>query len=160
MAQEQFLISRGVQSLQGRLHSLPDRLQRQIMRGGLRIGGRIILTGSRAEAPIKTSTLFRSGRLRIRSRLRGSVWEASIRFGGPKAFYANIIEGGAKPHRIVAAPGSALKIGPVARAEVMHPGIAARHFMAKARERVGPEAERAFTTFVEGRIARFWETGT
>ena len=150
----------GLDVVRSRLRALPLRLRTNIMRGGLRAAARVVQIASRQEAPRgKTGNLRRSISVSTRSKLGGAVVEAKVKAGGRRAWYANIVESGAKPHRIEARRGKALQIGPAFVASVQHPGFAGRGFMAKARERSAVPANLAFQRYVDQRIATFWNTG-
>lgn len=159
----------GLAEMEKRLELLPDRVARKLIGNAARSAANIIKKQTEANAPVKSGKLKGSFKIRgkaYKPRKGGSGYVAKIgvnRSGVPKeeiAYHANIIEGGAKPHIILArrerATGrfkrtririgtivgrakrkKALKLPRGFRFEVHHPGIEPRHFMLRATEQKG-----------------------
>lgn len=143
----------GLAELQYWLSTLPEKLRANVMRGGLRAGGKVFVGHIRATSAF----VDRSGHLRDSARvtttLRGGA-RASVLVGPTRtkrlAFYAPMIEGGTKPHEIKAKPGGLLAIGV---SKVQHPGIAPHPFMVPAFDAGHRGAVRAVADYVRKRLA-------
>lgn len=145
---------KGMAALQLVLDQLPVKIERNVMRGGLRAGAKVMLNLARGT----TAFVDRSGdlrdSLRITTSARGGQVQASVIVGPSKSnrrpWYGHIIEGGARPHEIKAKPGGLLAIG-VSR--VHHPGIAPHPFMVPAFDAGHAGAVRATADYVRNRLA-------
>ena len=165
----------GLGDIQRRIAAMPGVVQRRILRGALRAGGSVLRKYLRREAPVsKERRLDYTGRAPHRSgALRRSVrvgvpfvraGRVSVRIsaGGREAFYAHIVEGGAKAHRIARrAGGRALSIGGrfVAGA-VNHPGFRGRFFARLAAAKGEQPAVQAFRAYVDDKVSQYWRTGS
>lgn len=91
----------------------------------------------RPNIPVLTGTARDSFKSRVTGKgidLQGQVgW-----WGKSKAWYINIVEYGAKPHKIVAKDGGFLGFGSTVVRSVNHPGFSKRGFMAAGFSAVQP----------------------
>ena len=151
----------GFDILKQRLSALPERLRRNIMRGGMRAAVAIIRKAARANAPVgRTGNLRRSIRVSTRAFRDGWV-EGTVKAGGKLAYYANIVEVGAKAHPIrVTRAANALNLGGRALVKsVQHPGFQGRRYMERAAKQSEVPASNAFAAYVNNRVGIFLATG-
>jgi hypothetical protein len=171
----------GFDELRARLDYFPDRMRNNFLRGGARAAGAVL--ARRLKARLSADGLrTAAGSVRTSVRLQGGPTATSVRgvvqYGGRyqsatgrgearrkvsrDAWYAHILEWGAKPHEIRARPGHTLALGPPLRdfrRKVKHPGIVARLYATRTAAQDMPAANRAFENYVEARVARFWSSG-
>lgn len=140
----------GLREIDEALSTLPEKMQRNVMRAALRAGAKEIAQQAKQDAPKKTGKLADS--VRVSSRIRYGMPEATVKAGGKlkgkNIWYAVIVEKGAVPHEIAVRKGtmSLFINGKPAGKSVQHPGFSARPFMrpamnAKAKDAVGQTAE-------------------
>ena len=151
----------GFDVLKQRLSALPERLRRNIMRGGMRAAVAVIRGVARNLVPVgRTGRLRRSIRVSTRAFRDGRI-EGKVTAGGKLAYYANIVEGGAKPHEIrVSGAAKALNLGNrVLVKKVQHPGFQGRRFMERTANQSEAAASNAFANYVNYRVDLFLATG-
>lgn len=151
----------GFDVLKERLSALPDKLRRNIMRGGMRAAVAVIRGVARNLVPVgRTGNLRRSIRVSTRAFRNGRI-EGTVKAGGKLAYYANIVEGGARPHQIsVTRAAKALNLGGRALVKkVQHPGFQGRRFMQSAANQSETAASNAFAQYVNNRVDLFLTTG-
>jgi HK97 gp10 family phage protein len=158
------------------LDELPRNLERNVIRGGLRAGAKVIQQQAKANVPVKTGQLKRA--IGIGTRTKGSMLASYVKLRGPGSYLGLFIEYGVAPHLIsvtdtdrpvrdtrhgprkvsigtinkMVKRGS-LKIGehfvgPV----VMHPGHAAKPFLRPALEQKAEEAVNAMGAYIARRL--------
>lgn len=150
---------KGFDEIKRTLALLPERLQKNYLRGGVRAALAVLAKEARREAPVASGQLRRSIRTSTRAFYSGRV-TGKVNVAGPRARHAHLVEFGTKPHRIIARTAKALAIGPgVLVKEVQHPGAKARPYMGSAVARKSGAAHDAFETYVHTRLMRFWATG-
>lgn len=142
----------GVDEVRTRLALFPQRLRRNILRGAIRAAAVVMRKGVQARVPVRTVALRRSVTVSTRAYADGRV-EGKVTVGGRKAFYANIVEVGAKQHVIRAATAGALNLGNGRIVEeVRHPGFRGRGFVAATQAAEAAPASRAFFEYAQVRI--------
>lgn len=136
---------RGVDEAMRNLKDLDEKIRRRIVTAAVRAGSRVIIKEARARAPRRTGKLAKNIRATVnRDRITGTI-KARIRpkptkaqkAAGKGAWYAHMVIGGTKPHRIPRddeTRGSKyIKIGPNQyRYSADHPGIQGNNFMEQA----------------------------
>jgi HK97 gp10 family phage protein len=147
MSTQQQLIGGG-RELDQLLQTLPAKIHKNILRAALRAGAAVVREEARNQVPVASGALRRSIRITTRAK-RGETY-ASVKAGGPIAYYAHMVEFGTRPHRIEAPANSALNVEGSARREVDHPGSRARPFMR-------PAADAAFTPAIQAVQAKLRE---
>lgn len=116
---------KGTDQLMKFLDQLPDKVQNNVARNGMRAGAVVLRDILRQKLPVRKGFLKKSVRITTKAKQRGVV-RAAVTVGGGKAWYAGIYEFGAKPHRI-AAEGKALVIEDgVLRKSAQSPGFAGK----------------------------------
>lgn len=88
----------GGRELQELLETLPGKMQKNINRAGLRAGAAVLLPAVKQNIPVYHGDLRDSAR--ITTRAKGSGVSASVKVGNKKAWYANLVEHGTRPHYI------------------------------------------------------------
>jgi hypothetical protein len=165
----------GFEALRSRLADFPDRTRRNALRGGARAAAAFL--ARRLKARLQGDGLATAaGSVRSKARLYGDDRVVgTVQYGGQytrgrgdkrttkDAWYAHILEWGAKPHviRPQARRGkkAALQIGGRFVKKVRHPGIRARLYATTTARQDLPEAMRVYERYVETRVDRYWRTG-
>jgi len=155
MAEFQIRIQ-GFDALKRRLGLVEQRLRRNILRGAMRAATAVIRKAARALVPLgRTGNLRRSIRVSTRAFADGRV-VGTVKAGGKLAWYANIVEAGARPHVITSRDRTgkgALQVGGRVVRSVQHPGFRGRRYMARAAEQSEAAASSAFERYVQQRVA-------
>jgi len=140
----------GLADLQKFLDQLPAKLERNVVRGALRAGAKLILAQAIAKVPVKSSELRNS--LKIGTRARGGTVTAAVR---TKVFYAKFVEFGTKGHFITAKKGGWLSFGGIFAKSVWHPGIpkGPHAFMRPALDGQAQNAVIAAAEYMKRRLA-------
>lgn len=151
------IVITGGKELAAFLNSLPQKLERNVMRTALNAGGRIIANEAKANVPAKTGKLKSS--IRVSSDGRKGRVESIVKAGGKgkKSFYAGFVEFGTAAHIIKAKNGGMLKFiagdgKKVEIKEVMHTGAIAKPFMRPALDTKASEAIRAIGNKIKERL--------
>lgn len=133
---------KGTDQLVKFLDQLPDKVQNNVSRNGMRAAAVVLRNILRMRLPTRTGRLKKSARISTRSS-RG-VASARVILGGGEAWYAGIVEWGAKGHA-VEADGKALIIEDgVLRKSAQTPGFAGKgYFRSSADEAIAPSTEAA-----------------
>lgn len=150
---------RGAAELQKVLGQLPVKLERKILRGGLRAGAKVIEAEAKRRVPVVTGQLRDSIRVSTGSKRGGKVY-AHVKAGGRKkgqAFYAHFVEFGTARHVIL--PGGGTKAGKalaiagrMVGAKVDHPGARARPFMRPALDTQSQKAVDQMAEYLAQRL--------
>jgi len=132
----------GFDDLNFYLNNFADKVEKRILKTSLSAGAIVIKKQAKKNAPRRTGTLRKAIK---HKRLKGN--RASVRIfvdRGKKSkndgWYAHIIEGGARAHKILPRKGKGISIGGRVLTETDHPGIKARPFMKPAFESKYKEA--------------------
>lgn len=128
MSENKFI---GFEDLEFYLKTFAPRIEKRILKTSLSAGAIVIKKEAKKNAPRKTGTLRKAIK---HKRLKSHVPTVRIFVDkGNKAkndgWYAHIIEGGAKAHKITPRRGKGLSIGDRVVKEIDHPGITAKPFM-------------------------------
>lgn len=148
---------KGGAELEAALRALPVKLEKNILRGALRAGGKVFEAEAKRRVPVRTGKLRESLRTSVRL-VRGKVL-ATVKAGGGKnsVFYAHLVEKGTAPHVILASGGStAVKVlaagARIFGAKVDHPGSAPRPFMRPAFDTQAESALEAVRAYIAARL--------
>ena len=134
----------GAKELAQALALLPANIEKNIMRGALRAGAKVISDEAKQLVPTKTNKLKNNIRLSTSAK-KGEV-SASVKAGGKKdVFYYKFVEFGTQPHlikvkekaylRFIAKDGTAVKTK-----QVHHTGAMEKPFMRPALDKKNAEA--------------------
>ena len=155
----------GLADLQRALDTLPEKLQNNVMRGALRAGQRVIKDRAQQIAPIgvpSTESIRLYGAhegslresLRINARISNDTIIATLKAGNKVAFYAHMVEGGAKAHWIRPQHGKSLFIAGLMRTAVFHPGARKNPFMKIALDSQAQAAVERVGEYIRGRLTK------
>lgn len=157
---------KGLKELDDVLATLPVKIQRNVMRGGMRAGANVIKNEAKDRAPVSPPSgegkrLYGHymGALRdsikVSTSSRRGVIRAFIRAGGKNkktgadVFYAHMVEFGTAAHKI----GGKLKIFGRVISGVDHPGAPARPFLRPAMDAKFGEAVVAMAQYIKLRLS-------
>lgn len=127
----------GLQELSTFLEQLPDKLEKNVIRGGLRKGMKLPQAEARAKleslGSVKTGLLAKGLSIRTKATKQGMVTVRLVSLG-PHGYIAKWLEYGTAPHEILAAKNAegkfakGLAFSGLVRDVVHHPGIAPNKF--------------------------------
>lgn len=151
---------KGLAELNRVLNQLPVKVERKLLRGGLRAAAKVIEAEAKRRVPVRTGLLRDSIRVSTGAKRGGKVY-AHIKAGGRKkgqAFYAHMVEFGTARHVILAGGGTkagkALAIaGRILGAKVDHPGARPRPFMRPALDTQAQKSVEEMAEYLRKRIA-------
>ncbi|MBK6720194.1 MAG: HK97 gp10 family phage protein [Sphingomonadales bacterium] len=158
------------------LDQLPKNLERNIIRGGLRAGAKVIQQQARANVPVESGQLRRA--IGIGTRTEGARLSSYVKLRGPGSYIGHFIEYGVSPHLIKVAeearPIRNTRRGPrrlsmgtinkmVARGSLViggnfvgpmvhHPGHAPKPFLRPALDQKAQEAVAAMGAYIAQRF--------
>jgi hypothetical protein len=142
----------GLKELNDFLQALPVKVERNILRGGLRSGMSVVKPV--AQQNIHSVSGETAKGLKIGTRARGGTVTATLRATGKHAFVAILLElTGAKPHQITAKVAKALGLNGGAYASVNHPGFRKRPFLRPALDQQAQAALVATGEYIKNRLA-------
>ena len=151
----------GLEGLQALLDELPAKIEKNIVRGGLRAAAKVVEAEAKQLCPVGEGDLPKgrtSGALRdsihvsMRSR-RGRV-QVTIKAGGDKARYAAMVEHGTARHWIKPKNRKSLFLAGLERRAVLHPGATKKPFMRPAIDTKASEAIETFSAYLKNRLAK------
>lgn len=144
----------GLSALQKALETLPDKLERNIVRSALRAGLREMQKEAEARVPVKSGDLKSS--LKIKTKMIKGAPVAALGAGGGKAYYARFVEfGTAGPYVIKSKNGKPLFVNNgVPVYQVTHPGGKAKPFMRPAFDAGNQAALSSFSDYVRKRLTK------
>ena len=149
---------KGLAELAHALETLPEKIERNILRSALRAGAKLIGSEAHRLVPQNTGRLADSIRIGTKKRSGGGLI-AYVRAGmnRPKdyshGYYAHMVEGGTAAHVIKAPPGAKLNVNGVFYSSVHHPGFTARPFMRPAIDSQHAAAIDAVAAYIRQRLA-------
>src|SRR3990172_10648780 len=111
---------KGLAELQKFLDQLPAKIERNVMRGALRAGMKVVERVAKANIH-SVSGLLAEG-LKVGTRSRGGTVTAYLKASGKHAFIAKWVEFGTRAHNIAAKKGGWLSFGSIFTKSVEHPG--------------------------------------
>lgn len=144
---------KGLAELQRALDELPAKIEKNIMRGALRAGAKVIRDEAIVLAPKLSERMANS--IRHGTKMSGSQVQAYVRAGKHRAndydhgYYARFVEFGTKAHIIRARRGKALAIGV---SKVDHPGSRPHPFIRPALDNKGQAAVEAMREYIRTRL--------
>lgn len=139
----------GLKELNAFLDQLAPKLARNVVRGSLRAGMKVVLPVAQRNIHSVSGELAKS--LKLGTRAKGGVITASVK---TRVFYAKFVEFGTKPHIIRAKGGGFLSFMGIFRKEIAHPGIAKnKAFMRPALDSQAQAAVIAAAEYMKKRLA-------
>lgn len=146
---------RGFTELEQALHMVPEKIERNIVRSGLRAGAKVIEDEVGRQVPVSSGDLRESRRTSVR--VKGGKVVAKVSVGGRgkgAPFYPHMVEFGTAAHVIKAHNGKALGIGGGAVESVHHPGAKKHPFMRTAMDIASAAAVQAYADQVKRRLTK------
>jgi HK97 gp10 family phage protein len=161
---------KGLADLNKVLKTLPEKLERNVLRAAIREGAAVIMREAKANVPIATPNLENQTQyggyagalrdsIRVSTRLRNGKVTASVIAGGKtkrgaNVYYARWVEYGTAAHTILPAKVKSLFFGGKAFESVEHPGASPRPFMRPAMDTRATAALQAFADGVKKRLTK------
>jgi HK97 gp10 family phage protein len=145
---------KGLSELLRDLQTLPDRVERNVLRGALRKGMTVFQKAVKAKIPIGKDRknwkgdLHRGGELARSVKMKAfndpGLPRVKLFIGSYEAFYANIVEWGAKPH----------KTHIRGKTPINHPGFKGRFYVQNAFRSSEVAALEQFHTYLATRLPK------
>jgi HK97 gp10 family phage protein len=118
---------KGLSELNDFLQQLAPKIERNVLRTGLRAGAKVVLPVAKGNIRSHSGELAAS--LKVGTRGRGGVVTGYVR---TKVYYARFVEYGTVPHSITAKDRKGLSIGGLFFQSVQHPGAKPHPFLRPA----------------------------
>lgn len=150
---------KGLADLGKALQTLPDKLQKNVLRGALRAGMKPVRVQARANV-VKQSGVLAKG-LKVSTDSRGKMVYSKLKTSGAHDFIARFIEFGTARHWISSKSGKMLRIAGVSaeggsfvtfKQRVEHTGSRAFPFMRPALDAQATNAVTAAGEYIRGRL--------
>lgn len=145
---------KGLAELHKALQELPAKIERNVLRGGLRAGAKVIETAARERVPVKQGLLRDSIGVSMRVSSKTGTVRATIKAGSKKAWYAHLVEFGTARHWIKPKNRKSLFLAGLAKEVVDHPGARQRPFMRPAFDGSARAAIVAMADYIRARLPR------
>lgn len=147
----------GAKELSEALALLPANIERNIMRGALRAGAKVIFDDAKQNAPVDGGDLKESLRIST-NRKKGEV-SASVKAGNKKAWYYHFVEFSTQPHIIRAKNAKYLRFmakdgTSVRTQQVNHTGTLEQPFMRPALDKKNAEAIVKTGDYIRKRLGK------
>ena len=142
---------KGLSELHAFLQQLPEKMEKNVLRGALRAGARVVASEVQQRAPVRTGLL--RGGVKVSTGGRGGTVVAKIKVTGKHAFVAPWLEYGVGAHQIAAKKGGWMAFAGVSAKSVQHPGIQPRPFMRPALDSRAQAAVVAAAEYTKKRLA-------
>ncbi len=130
----------GMAELAESLKQFPVKLEVQVMASALRGGAKVVQQQAVANAPVDSGDLRDSIKIKRRTNKRTGYLNLQVVAGNKKAWYAHIVEFGAKAHVIRASKKKSMLISTILREIVHHPGVRPSGFMRRAFDQTATSA--------------------
>ncbi len=144
---------KGLAELQKFLDQLPIKMEKNIMRGAMRAGMKVVQP--RAQSRIRSQSGKLAAGLKIKTRALGKMVMSRLVATGPHAFIAKFIEFGTAAHIIKGRNGGWLQLfGGIIRKSVDHPGARANPFFRPALDESKGAALLAIGEYVKKRLTK------
>ena len=145
---------RGLAELNKALQELPAKVERNVLRGGLRAGAKVLEDAARAHVPVKRGDLHKSIRVSMRVSSKTGTVRAQVKAGDKKAWYAHLVEFGTARHWIKPKSRKSLFIAGLMKEVVDHPGARPRPFMRPAFDGKWRAAIDAMADYIRTRLPK------
>jgi HK97 gp10 family phage protein len=148
---EDTIYVKGLSDLQKFMDTLAPKVERNVLRGSLRAGMKVVLPVAQQMAH-KVSGQMADG-LKLSTNARGGVVTASIKAKGPHGYLARWVEYGTAAHNIAAKQHGWLSFMNIFVKEVAHPGARPFPFMRPALDAQAQPAVIAAAEYMKNRLA-------
>ncbi len=145
---------KGLAELHKTLQDLPAKIERNVLRGGLRAGAKVMEVAAKAQVPVKHGDLRQSIRVSMRVSSKTGTVRAQVKAGDKKAWYAHLVEFGTARHWIKPKNRKSLFIAGLMKEIVDHPGARAKPFMRPAFDGKWRQAIDAMADYIRTRLPK------
>ena len=155
---------RGLAELHKTLQELPAKIERNVLRGGLRAGAKVMEAEAARLCPEGLPTLdsvkrgAREGELkrsiRVTMRASKSTVRAQLKAGNKVAWYAHLVEFGTARHWIKPKSRKSLFVAGLFKEVIDHPGARPKPFMRPAFDSKWRAAIDAMAEYIRGRLPK------
>ena len=145
---------RGLAELHKTLQELPAKIERNVLRGGLRAGAKVMESAAKAQVPVKHGDLRSSIRVSMRTSSKTGTVRAQIKAGNKKAWYAHLVEFGTARHWIKPKSRKSLFFAGLAKEVIDHPGARPKPFMRPAFDGKWRAAIDAMADYIRTRLPK------
>ncbi|MCG2586493.1 HK97-gp10 family putative phage morphogenesis protein [Massilia sp. TS11] len=147
---------KGLSELQKFLDQLPAKVEKNMLRSGLRAGANVIKDAAGEELESNGSVVTGSLKkgLKVSTSSRKGVVKAKVKTTGPHAHLGPWIEHGTKPHLIKPKAAKALAIKGSLVEVIHHPGAKPKPFMRPALDSRATEALQAVGDAIKARLTK------
>jgi HK97 gp10 family phage protein len=147
----------GLTELHRALQDLPAKIERNVLRGGLRAGAKTIENEARRLVPARSGKLRDSVRVVTRTSSRTGMVRAQIKAGGRgknAAYYAHWVEFGTSRHWIKPKNRKSLFFAGLMREAVEHPGAQRRPFLRPAFDAKAQTSIEEMARYIRERLPK------
>lgn len=156
---------RGLSELHQALQELPAKIERNVLRGGLRAGAQVMEAEAKRLVPVAPPTLdgvkrgaragelMRSIRITMRANRSGGV-RAQLKAGNKVAWYAHLVEFGTARHWIKPKSRKSLFIAGLFKEVIDHPGARPKPFMRPTFDGKWRAAIDATASYIRARLPK------
>jgi len=151
---------KGLSELDQFLSSVAPKVERNLMRGALRAGAKVVLQDARGRIHQVSGELANG--MRIGTKAKGSKVFAYVRFKGRHAFIARFVEFGTRPHYLTGKAGKTanrlqkkgyLSIGGmIIGGSIKHPGARPKPFLRPALDAQASNATIAVGNYLKAKL--------
>lgn len=145
---------RGLAELHKTLQELPAKIERNVLRGGLRAGAKVMEAAAKERVPVKHGDLRASIRVSMRTSSKAGTVRAQVKAGNKKAWYAHLVEFGTARHWIKPKNRKSLFIAGLMKEVVDHPGAKQKPFMRPAFDGKWRAAIDAMAAYIRARLPK------
>jgi HK97 gp10 family phage protein len=145
---------KGLAELHQTLQQLPATIERNVLRGALRAGGKVIEAEARSLVPVASGDVRDSIRVSMRVRSKAGWVNAQVKAGNKKAWYARLVEFGTARHWIRPKNRKSLFIAGLFKEAVDHPGAKPKPFMRPAFDNKARAAIDAMADYIRARLPK------
>ncbi len=142
----------GGRELDAFLQTLAIKVEKNILRSGLRAGANKFKEGAKAGVPVRDGVLRQS--IRVASGAKGGTVFAYVKAGSKKAWYWRFVEFGTSAHVIVGKRSGLMRVGGHFVRTVNHPGARARPFLRPAFDAKASAALVAIGAQIRARLTK------
>jgi HK97 gp10 family phage protein len=145
---------KGLAELHKTLQELPAKIERNVLRGGLRAGAKVLEEAARSQVPVKQGDLRKSIRVSMRVSSKTGIVRAQVKAGDKKAWYAHLVEFGTARHWIKPKNRKSLFVAGLFKEVIDHPGAKKKPFMRPAFDGKWRAAIDAMADYIRTRLPK------
>lgn len=142
---------KGLSSLNKFLQQLPAKLEKNVLRGAMRAGAKVVAPVASANAPNDTGEL--AAGIKVSTSGKGGRVIGKVKLTGKHAFLGPWLEYGVAAHKITAKDTGWLFFGGLFAKSIDHPGLQPRPFLRPALDSQAGAAVVAAAEYTKKRLA-------